>query len=44
MNKKSEVALAIGLNLLLVIVAINFVPIQLSEWLFEGLYEGEVLD
>ena len=41
MNKKLEVAVAIGVHPLLVMAAATPIPVQLSEWLFAGLYAGE---
>ena len=38
MNKKLEVAVAIGVHPLLVMAAATPIPVQLSEWLFAGLY------
>ncbi len=41
MNKKLEVAVAIGVHPLLIMAAATPIPVQLSEWLFAGLYAGE---
>ena len=41
MGKKLEVAVAIGVHPLLVMAAATPIPVQLSEWLFAGLYAGE---
>ncbi|WP_320676569.1 UbiD family decarboxylase [Prochlorococcus sp. MIT 1300] len=41
LNKKLEVAVAIGVHPLLVMAAATPIPVQLSEWLFAGLYAGE---
>jgi len=40
-GKKLEVAVAIGVHPLLIMAAATPIPIQLSEWLFAGLYSGE---
>ena len=41
MGKKLEVAVAIGVHPILVMAAATPIPVQLSEWLFAGLYAGE---
>lgn len=41
MGKKLEIAIAIGVHPLLVMAAATPIPVQLSEWLFAGLYGGE---
>ncbi len=41
LGRKLEVAVAIGVHPLLVMAAATPIPIQLSEWLFAGLYAGE---
>ena len=41
LGKKLEVAIAIGVHPLLVMAAATPIPVQLSEWLFAGLYAGE---
>ena len=41
MSKKLEVAVAIGVHPLLVMAAATPIPVQLSEWLFAGIYAGE---
>ncbi len=41
MGKKLEVAIAIGVHPLLVMAAATPIPIQLSEWLFAGIYAGK---
>tara|TARA_B100000700_G_C15058086_1_gene864013 strand:+ start:209 stop:1759 length:1551 start_codon:yes stop_codon:yes gene_type:complete len=41
MGKKLEIAVAIGVHPLLVMAAATPIPVQLSEWLFAGLYAGE---
>ena len=41
MGKKLEVAVAIGVHPLLVMAAATPIPVQLSEWLFAGIYAGE---
>jgi 4-hydroxy-3-polyprenylbenzoate decarboxylase len=41
MGQKLEVAIAIGVHPLLVMAAATPIPVQLSEWLFAGLYAGE---
>ncbi len=41
LGQKLEVAVAIGVHPLLVMAAATPIPIQLSEWLFAGLYAGE---
>ena len=41
MGKKLEIAIAIGVHPLLVMAAATPIPVQLSEWLFAGLYAGE---
>lgn len=41
MGKKLEVAIAIGVHPLLVMAAATPIPVQMSEWLFAGLYAGE---
>jgi 4-hydroxy-3-polyprenylbenzoate decarboxylase len=41
LGKKLEIAIAIGVHPLLVMAAATPIPVQLSEWLFAGLYGGE---
>ncbi len=41
MGKKLEIAIAIGVHPLLVMAAATPIPVQLSEWLFAGLYGGQ---
>ena len=41
LGQKLEVAVAIGVHPLLVMAAATPIPVQLSEWLFAGLYAGE---
>ncbi len=41
MGRKLEIAVAIGVHPLLVMAAATPIPVQLSEWLFAGLYGGE---
>ena len=41
MDRKLEVAVAVGVHPLLVMAAATPIPVQLSEWLFAGLYAGE---
>ncbi len=41
MGKKLEIAIAIGVHPILVMAAATPIPVQLSEWLFAGLYAGE---
>ncbi|MEI8250947.1 MAG: UbiD family decarboxylase [Synechococcus sp. ELA057] len=41
MGKTLEIAIAIGVHPLLVLAAATPIPVQLSEWLFAGLYGGE---
>ncbi len=41
MGQKLEIAIAIGVHPLLVMAAATPIPVQLSEWLFAGLYAGE---
>jgi 4-hydroxy-3-polyprenylbenzoate decarboxylase len=41
LGKKLEVAIAIGVHPLLVMAAATPIPVQLSEWLFAGIYAGE---
>ncbi len=41
MGKKLEIAIAIGVHPLLIMAAATPIPVQLSEWLFAGLYAGE---
>ncbi len=40
MGKKLEIAVAIGVHPLLVMAAATPIPVQMSEWLFAGLYAG----
>lgn len=40
-GKKLEVAIALGIDPLLVMAAATPIPVDLSEWLFAGLYGGE---
>ncbi len=41
LGKPLEVAVAIGVHPLLVMAAATPIPVQLSEWLFAGIYAGE---
>ena len=41
LGKKLEIAIAIGVHPLLVLAAATPIPVQLSEWLFAGIYGGE---
>ena len=41
LGRKLEIAIAIGVHPLLVMAAATPIPVQLSEWLFAGLYGGE---
>ncbi len=41
LGKKLEIAVAIGVHPLLVMAAATPIPVQMSEWLFAGLYAGE---
>ena len=41
MGKKLEIAIAIGVHPILIMAAATPIPVQLSEWLFAGLYAGE---
>ena len=41
LGKPLEIAIAIGVHPLLVMAAATPIPVQLSEWLFAGLYAGE---
>ncbi len=41
MGKKLEVAVAIGVHPLILMAAATPIPVELSEWLFAGLYAGE---
>ncbi|BEV36400.1 UbiD family decarboxylase [Synechococcus sp. M16CYN] len=41
LGKNLEVAVAIGVHPLLVMAAATPIPVQLSEWLFAGIYAGE---
>ena len=41
MGKKLEIAVAIGVHPLLIMAAATPIPVQMSEWLFAGLYAGE---
>ena len=41
LGKKLEIAVAIGVHPLLVMAAATPIPVQLSEWLFAGLYAGK---
>jgi 4-hydroxy-3-polyprenylbenzoate decarboxylase len=41
LGKPLEIAVAIGVHPLLVMAAATPIPVQLSEWLFAGLYAGE---
>jgi 4-hydroxy-3-polyprenylbenzoate decarboxylase len=40
-GKKLEVAIALGIDPLLLMAAATPIPVELSEWLFAGLYGGE---
>lgn len=41
MGKKLEVAIALGVDPLIILAAATPIPVDLSEWLFAGLYGGE---
>ncbi len=41
LGKKLEIAIAIGVHPLVVMAAATPIPVQLSEWIFAGLYAGE---
>ena len=41
LGQKLEIAVAIGVHPLLIMAAATPIPVQLSEWLFAGLYAGE---
>jgi 4-hydroxy-3-polyprenylbenzoate decarboxylase len=41
MGKKLEIAIALGVDPLLIMAAATPVPLDLSEWIFAGLYGGE---
>ncbi|ABX08967.1 3-polyprenyl-4-hydroxybenzoate decarboxylase [Prochlorococcus marinus str. MIT 9211] len=41
LGQKLEVAIAIGVHPLIIMAAATPIPIQLSEWLFAGLYSGK---
>ncbi len=41
LGKKLEVAVAIGVHPLIIMAAATPIPVELSEWLFAGLYAGE---
>jgi 4-hydroxy-3-polyprenylbenzoate decarboxylase len=41
LGRRLEVAVAIGVHPLLVMAAATPIPVQLSEWLFAGIYAGE---
>ncbi len=41
LGRKLEIAIAIGVHPLLVMAAATPIPVELSEWLFAGLYAGE---
>ncbi len=41
MGKKLEIAIALGIDPLLVMAAATPIPVDLSEWIFAGLYGGE---
>ncbi len=41
LGKKLEIAVAIGVHPLIVMAAATPIPVQMSEWLFAGLYAGE---
>ena len=41
LGQKLEIAVAIGVHPLLVMAAATPIPVQLSEWLFAGLYAGQ---
>jgi 4-hydroxy-3-polyprenylbenzoate decarboxylase len=41
LGKKLEIAIAIGVHPLVIMAAATPIPVQLSEWLFAGLYAGE---
>ncbi|ELR98171.1 UbiD family decarboxylase [Gloeocapsa sp. PCC 73106] len=40
-GKKLEIAIALGIDPLLIMAAATPIPVDLSEWLFAGLYSGE---
>jgi 4-hydroxy-3-polyprenylbenzoate decarboxylase len=41
MGKKLEIAIAVGIDPLLIMAAATPIPVDLSEWIFAGLYGGE---
>ncbi|AFY68465.1 3-octaprenyl-4hydroxybenzoate decarboxylase [Thalassoporum mexicanum PCC 7367] len=41
MDKKLEIAIALGIDPLLIMAAATPIPVDLSEWIFAGLYGGE---
>ncbi len=41
MGKKLEIAIALGIDPLLILAAATPIPVDLSEWIFAGLYGGE---
>lgn len=41
MGKKLDIAVAVGVDPLLIMAAATPIPVELSEWLFAGLYAGE---
>jgi 4-hydroxy-3-polyprenylbenzoate decarboxylase len=41
MGKKLEIAIALGVDPLLILAAATPIPVDLSEWIFAGLYGGE---
>jgi 4-hydroxy-3-polyprenylbenzoate decarboxylase len=41
MGKKLEIAIALGVDPLLIMAAATPIPVDLSEWIFAGLYGGE---
>jgi 4-hydroxy-3-polyprenylbenzoate decarboxylase len=41
MGKKLEIAIALGIDPLLIMAAATPIPVDLSEWIFAGLYGGE---
>ncbi|BAQ66845.1 UbiD family decarboxylase [Geminocystis sp. NIES-3709] len=41
MGKKLEIAIALGVDPLIILAAATPIPVDLSEWLFAGLYGGE---
>ncbi len=41
LGQKLEIAIALGVHPLLIMAAATPIPVQLSEWLFAGLYSGE---